>query len=140
MRQQHDTTAPTVLVVEDFDDARSAMRGLLEIEGYRVVEASDGREAVEVARRERPALILMDLNMPVLDGFGAALRIRELDGLRTVPIVAVTAFDTAEFRAAARAVGCDEFVVKPVDFDRLTELMDRLLRIQRAGARGGAAQ
>ncbi len=137
--RQHDVTTPTLMVVEDFDDTRSAMRQLLEMEGYRVVEAVNGREAIDVARRERPALVLMDLNMPVLDGFGATLRIRELEGFGAVPIVAVTAFDTSEFRAAAKAVGCSEFIVKPIDFDILTTLLDKLLKVQSVGMHGGAA-
>ncbi len=132
--RQHDMTTPTVMIVEDFDDTRLAMRQLLEMEGYRVVEAVNGREAIDVARRERPALVLMDLNMPVLDGFAATLRIRKLEGLGAVPIVAVTAFDTKEFRAAANAVGCSEFVVKPVDFDILTMLLDQLLKDGEVGA------
>ncbi len=136
MMENQDLSATTVMVVEDFDDTRLAMKQLLEMEGYRVVEASNGKEAVEVARRERPALVLMDLNMPVLDGFGASLHIRELEGLGSVPIVAVTAFDTMEFRAAAKAVGCNEFVAKPINFDNLTALMDQLLKVQRAGASG----
>jgi CheY-like chemotaxis protein len=137
--RQHDVTILTVMVVEDFYDTRSAMRHLLEMEGYRVVEAVNGREAIDVARREQPALVLMDLNMPVLDGFAATLHIRELEGLGAVPIVAVTAFDTTEFRAAAKAVGCSEFIVKPIDFDTLTALLDKLLKVQSAGMHGGAA-
>ncbi|HVF28742.1 MAG TPA: response regulator [Pyrinomonadaceae bacterium] len=136
MMENQDLSATTVMVVEDFDDTRLAMKQLLEMEGYRVVEASNGKEAVEVARRERPALVLMDLNMPVLDGFGASLHIHKLEGLGSVPIVAVTAFDTMEFRAAAKAVGCSEFVAKPINFDNLTALMDQLLKVQRAGASG----
>jgi CheY-like chemotaxis protein len=125
--QVETTSGPLVLVVEDFDDTRLMMRRFLESGGYRVVEASDGREAIERASLKRPDLILMDLNMPVLDGFTAALRIRERDETRDVPIVAVTAYDTAEFRAAARAVGCCEFVAKPLDSDRLLMLVSDLL-------------
>lgn len=124
---QTDAAGPIVLVVEDFDDTRRMLRRLLEMGGCRVVEAANGREAVELAGRERPSIILMDLNMPVLDGFTATLRIRENDAVSDVPIVAVTAYDSAESRAAARAVGCDEYVAKPVDFDQLMELIKRLV-------------
>ncbi|HVF49095.1 MAG TPA: response regulator [Pyrinomonadaceae bacterium] len=122
----------TVLVVEDFDDTRRMMRQFLESGGYSVVEASDGREAVETARRARPALVLMDLNLPVLDGFTATLRIREDEQMRHTPVVAVTAYDTPESRAAARAVGCDDYLAKPLDFDKLMTLLERILAKSRA--------
>lgn len=130
MEQQ--AASATVLVVEDFDDTRRMMRQFLESGGYRVVEASDGREAVETARRTRPALVLMDLNLPVLDGFTATLRIREDEQIRHTPVIAVTAYDTPEFRAAAKAVGCDEYVAKPLDFDKLMTLLERLIPNSRA--------
>ena len=122
-----DSASPLVLVVEDVEDTRQVMRRLLEMSGCRVLEAANGREAVEVAGREQPSLILMDLNMPVLDGFTAALRIRQNEQARHVPIIAVTAYDTAESRAAARAVGCNEYVPKPVDFDQLMTLIHSLV-------------
>ncbi len=115
----------TVLVVEDFEDNRFMMRRLLEMSGYRVVEAVDGQEAVEKAQSERPNLILMDLSLPLLDGLAATRRIREL--LHEVPIVAVSAHDTADFHADALAAGCDEYVTKPIDFDELEHLLGRLL-------------
>ncbi len=114
-------------MVEDFEDTRVLMRHYLERGGCRVVEAADGREAIESARDVRPDLVLMDLNMPVLDGFTATLRLREQDETRDVPVVAVTAYDTAEFRAAARAVGCDDYVAKPLDFSVLMSIVERLL-------------
>lgn len=122
-----DEWMPTVMVVEDFDDARWVMKRFLELGGCRVVEATNGREAIETARRERPDIVLMDLNMPVLDGFTATLRIREDEQMRGLPIIAVTAYDSAESRAAAKAVGCNEYVAKPVDFPRLIALLKRLL-------------
>lgn len=124
---ESETSSPVVMVVEDFEESRVMMRRFLELGGCRVVEAVNGREAVERAAAERPQLILMDLNMPVLDGFTAALRIRESAGTRDVPIIAVTAYDTAEFRAAAKAVGCSGYVAKPLDFKELMSLIDRHL-------------
>ncbi len=126
--------SPVVMLVEDFADTREMMRRVLERGGCRVLEAANGQEAIELAQRERLDLILMDLNMPVLDGFTAALRIREREETRGVPIVALTAYDTAEFRAAARAVGCSEYVAKPVAFDQLIPLVTRLARWSRAEA------
>ena len=114
---------PVVSLVEDFDDTRELMRHVLELGGCRVLEATNGQEAIELAQRERLDLILMDLNMPVLDGFTATLRIREYGPTRDVPIVAITAYDTAEFRAAASAAGAASYVVKPLDFERLSTFL-----------------
>ena len=117
---------PTVLVVEDFEDNRFMMRRLLEMSGYRVVEAVNGNQAVEAAERERPDIILMDLSLPMLDGLAATRRIRAHDGLSKVPIVAVSAHDSADFHAEALAAGCNEYVTKPIDFDQLVQLLNRL--------------
>jgi CheY-like chemotaxis protein len=118
---------PVVMLVEDYRDTREMMRHMLELSGCRVVEASNGQEAIELSQRDELDLVLMDLNMPVLDGFTATLRIREYERTRDVPVVALTAFDTEEFRAAAGAVGCCDFVVKPIEPERLTALITRLL-------------
>jgi CheY-like chemotaxis protein len=115
-----------VLVVEDFEDNRFMMRRLLEMSGYRVVEAVNGNQAVEAAASERPDIILMDLSLPMLDGLAATRRIRTQDGLGKVPIVAVSAHDSADFHAEALAAGCNEYVTKPIDFDQLVQLLDRL--------------
>jgi CheY-like chemotaxis protein len=119
---------PTVLVVEDFEDNRFMMRRLLEMSGYRVVEAVNGRQAVEKAQSERPDIILMDLSLPMLDGLAATRQIRAYDGLGKVPIVAVSAHDSADFHAEALAAGCNEYVTKPIDFDQLVQLLSRLIK------------
>lgn len=115
------------LVVEDFEDSRFMMRRLLEMAGYRVVEASDGEEAVKLALQERPELILMDLSLPKLDGLAATRRIRRQRGFGRVPIVAVSAHDSPESRSEALAAGCNEYVTKPIDFDQLKLLVNRFL-------------
>jgi CheY-like chemotaxis protein len=117
---------PIVLVVEDFEDNRFMMRRLLEMSGYRVVEAVNGNQAVERAASEQPDIILMDLSLPQLDGLAATRRIRTQEGARRVPIVAVSAHDSADFHAEALAAGCNEYVTKPIDFDQLVQLLDRL--------------
>lgn len=119
--------SPIVMVVEDFEDNRFMMRRLLEMSGYSVLEAINGEEAVELARRELPSLILMDLSLPLLDGLAATRRIREVEELRHIPIVAVSAHDTADFHAEALAAGCNDYVTKPIDFDQLEALLSRLL-------------
>jgi len=119
---------PTVLVVEDFEDNRFMMRRLLEMSGYRVVEAVNGRQAVELAQTERPDIILMDLSLPMLDGLAATRQIRGYEGLGKTPIVAVSAHDSADFHAEALAAGCNEYVTKPIDFDQLVQLLSRLIK------------
>ena len=118
---------PVVMLVEDFRDTREMMRQMLEMQGCRVVEACNGQEAIELSQRGGLDLVLMDLNMPVLDGFNATLRIREYEPTRDVPVVAVTAYDSAESRAAAGAVGCCDYVVKPLDLEHLAALLQRLV-------------
>ena len=114
------------LVVEDFEDSRFMMRRLLEMAGYNVVEATDGEQAVRLALEERPAVILMDLSLPKLDGLSATRKIRKQ--LSHVPIVAVSAHDGPDSRAEALAAGCDEYVTKPIDFDQLTNLLGRFVK------------
>lgn len=115
------------LVVEDFEDSRFMMRRLLEMAGHSVIEATDGEQAVKAALSEHPDLILMDLSLPKLDGLAATRRIRESENFWHVPIVAVSAHDGAESRAAALAAGCNEYLTKPIDFDQLNHLIDRFL-------------
>lgn len=118
----------TLLVADDSADTRTVLRRTLARRGYRVVEAADGREAVEVALRECPDLILMDLNMPVMDGLAATERIRELkERCGDVAIVAVTAFDTYGMKEAALEAGCDAYLLKPLALDELEEVVARLI-------------
>jgi CheY-like chemotaxis protein len=88
----------------------------------------NGRQAVEKAQSERPDIILMDLSLPMLDGLAATRQIRTYDGLGKVPIVAVSAHDSADFHAEALAAGCNEYVTKPIDFDQLVQLLSRLMK------------
>ena len=115
------------LVVEDFEDSRFMMRRLLEMAGHRVLEATDGEQAIKLALEAHPALILMDLSLPKLDGLAATRKLREHKAFRDTPIVAVSAHDGPESRADALAAGCDDYVTKPIDFDGLTELISKLL-------------
>ena len=124
---EKDSRDRTVLVVEDVEDARYLMRLELERLGYRVIEAEDGKQAVEIARRDRPDIILMDLSLPIMDGFAATEKIRASDGLEGVPIVAVTAHQETDFRADAKAAGFDAYVTKPIDMKWLSELIEGLL-------------
>jgi len=117
----------TVLLVEDTEDNRSMMKRLLELSGYRVLEAVNGEEAVALAGQEQPGIILMDLSLPVIDGLAATRRIRRLTGLTGVPIIAVSAHDRADFHTEALAAGCDAYITKPIDFTELEDLISQLL-------------
>jgi len=117
-----------VLVVEDTPDTRELIRLVLELKGYAVVEAERGDEAVEVAVRLHPDAIIMDMSLPVLDGCQAAKTIRLQPGLERVPIIACTAHNRWEWRAKAIVAGCDEFLEKPIDFERLGSMLSRHIR------------
>ena len=117
----------TFLLVEDFEDSRFMMRRLLEMAGYKVVEATDGGEAVRLAVDVRPALILMDLSLPTMDGLEATRRIRTKRNLKHVPIIAVSAHDSPDARTEALQAGCDDYVTKPIDFERLNQLLQQFI-------------
>ena len=108
----------TILIVEDYEDTRSFMKFIVESYGYRVIEASDGIEAVDRFKQFHPDLILMDISLPVVDGLIAAKTIREFGDSEKVPIIAVTAFGKLYYKQAMEA-GCDELIDKPVDFEML---------------------
>ncbi len=116
-----------MLVVEDFEDTRYLMRLELERRGFRVLEATNGAEGVEVAAREQPDIILMDIGLPGMDGIEATRRIRAAAPVRDLLIVALTAHHETEYRTNALAAGCDAYLTKPIDFDWLIDLLGRLL-------------
>jgi two-component system, cell cycle response regulator DivK len=102
-----------ILVVEDTEDNRQILRDLLSNAGFELIEAIDGFEAVTMAERERPDLILMDIQLPGLDGFEATRRIRAIPELVKVPIIAVTSYALSGDEAKTRAAGCDDYIAKP---------------------------
>jgi two-component system, cell cycle response regulator DivK len=116
-----------VLLVEDTEDNRFMMRRLLEMTGYRVIEAMNGEEAVKLAQAESPNLILMDLSLPVIDGLAATRLIRKLPNFESTPIIAVSAHDTSDFQSEAILAGCNTYVTKPIDFNELEQLIAQLL-------------
>jgi len=119
------SSKPRILLVEDFEDSRSVLKRLLEIEGFEVMEASDGRQAIETALREALDLILMDVSLPAMDGFQATRQIRALEQGQTPPIIVISAYDNHEIRAEAKAAGCTDYVTKPIDFDQLLKLIKK---------------
>ncbi len=116
-----------LMVVDDTPDNLILISLHLQQAGYRVITASNGEEAVKLAEASRPDLILMDIGMPTLDGLGATRQLRENPTFKDVRVIALTAFSTDGFRRAAYDAGIDGYLTKPVDFDRLDNLIRRLL-------------
>ncbi|MGQ0584346.1 MAG: response regulator [Reyranella sp.] len=102
-----------ILVVEDTEDNRQILRDLLGMAGYEMVEAHDGLQGVAMAAEHRPDLILMDIQMPVLDGYEATRRIKADPALAAIPIVAVTSYALSGDEAKARDAGCNDYIAKP---------------------------
>jgi two-component system cell cycle response regulator DivK len=121
-------TPRTILVVDDFDDTRLLLRTWLERQGFRVLEAENGTRAVAVAETERPNLIIMDVEMPEMDGLAATRKLRELKNFALVPIVAVSAYGADQYRDHALAAGCNEYVSTPFEPDELEKLIRALLK------------
>ena len=123
-----------ILVVDDSADNLAVISLALQHQGYRVVTANNGEDAVAVAGQTLPNLILMDINLPTLDGLGATRRILDTEALRDVPVVAITAFGTEGFQRAAYDVGVSGYLTKPLDFERMFQLIARLLSPSGSGS------
>ncbi len=102
-----------VLVVEDTEDNRQIVRDLLSSAGYEIIEAVTGEQGVAMAAEHRPDLILMDMQLPVLDGYEATRRIKADPALRDIPVIAVTSYALSGDEAKTREAGCDAYVAKP---------------------------
>ena len=117
-----------ILLVEDNEMNRDMLSRRLERKGYEVVIAVNGQEGVDLVSSTRPDLILMDLSLPIIDGWEATRRIKADPATASIPVIALTAHAMAEDRAKAMAAGCDDFDIKPVDLPRLLKKIDTLLR------------
>lgn len=132
-RPEHTEKTPLILVVDDSADNVAMISLDLQQQGYRVVTATDGEDAISVAFHTFPDLILMDISMPRLDGLGATRKIRENDALHDVPVIAVTAFGTEGFQRAAYDAGVSGYLTKPIDFSRMHLLVERLITHRNSG-------
>lgn len=117
----------SILLVEDYEGFRNSLKQLLELEGYTVIEAETGEQALEQAQQARPDLILMDLTLPGIDGLAATRKIKEIPEVRSTPIIALSAYDAEDFRNDAKMAGCNDYVTKPIDFDHFTKILRQLL-------------
>ncbi len=119
---------PKILVVEDNELNRDMLTRRLERRGYETLIAADGAQGLELARRSRPNLILMDMSLPVLDGWEATRRLKSSPETSAIPIVALTAHAMSGDRERALEAGCDEYDTKPVEFPRLVLKIETLLK------------
>ena len=119
-----------ILYVEDNDDNVFMLKPRLERRGFAVIVAADGASGLRLAEAERPDLILMDLSLPVMDGWEATRRLKEGEATRAIPVIALSAHAMSGDREKALAAGCDDYDTKPVDFRRLVEKIQALLPAQ----------
>ncbi|HEC34416.1 MAG TPA: response regulator [Chloroflexi bacterium] len=120
----------TVLYIEDNPENRLLVRRVLEAEGYTVVEAADGPSGLEVARQSLPDLVLLDINLPEIDGYQMVGRLRTMPGLASVPIIALTANVMKGDREQTLSAGCDGYIQKPIDVDALPGQVAAFLRVR----------
>jgi two-component system cell cycle response regulator DivK len=127
-RRKIHMSSATILNIEDNFDNRMLIRRVLMAEGYEIVEAGNAGEGLEVLKSLHPDLILMDINMPDMDGYSLTARIRSLPGFESVPIVALTANVMRGDREKSLEAGCDGYIQKPIDIDLLPQQVERYLR------------
>jgi two-component system, cell cycle response regulator DivK len=120
-------TRATILYIEDNSDNRKLVRRVLEVEGYAVVEAKDGVQAMECLETRQIDLALMDINMPDMDGYTLTARIKSMPRFASLPIVAVTANVMRGDRERSLQAGCDGYIQKPIDIDTLSQQIERFL-------------
>ncbi|MBE9522166.1 MAG: response regulator [Proteobacteria bacterium] len=121
-------SSPKILVVEDNQDNREMVVKVLKFNGYQVVEAVDGEEAIEKARTEHPDLILLDIFLPKMDGYEATRRLKGDTSLRNIPIIALTAHAMKGSMEEALAAGCDGYIPKPIDVRELPKQIQHFLK------------
>ncbi len=114
---------PRILVAEDFEDNRTALKLMLNLTGFDVLEAEDGREAVETIRREKPDLALVDITLPVLDGFEVLREIRGEAEFHHLPIIIISAHDNEDVRRQAADAGGTAYISKPIEFEELKTMV-----------------
>ena len=118
----------TILYVEDNVDNRTLVRRVLTAEGYSIIEAVNATQALEILKNTKPSLILMDINMPDIDGYTLTAQIKDTPGLELIPVIALTANVMRGDRERSLEAGCDGYIQKPIDIDALSEQVERFLR------------
>jgi two-component system cell cycle response regulator DivK len=126
------TDGKVILYIEDNDDSRVLVRRILQVEGFTMWEAKDARQAMEVLQERIPDLILMDINLPGVDGYVLTAQLKSMPRLQKIPIIALTANVMKGDRERSLAAGCDEYIQKPIDVDNLGRQLTRLLAPERS--------
>lgn len=122
----------SILYIEDNPENRLLVKRVLQAEGFHILEAADGHSGLEIAIQEQPNLILLDINLPEVDGFTLAKRLRAIPSLQKVPILAVTANVMKGDRERTLAAGCDGYIPKPIDIDQLpVQIREALLKARK---------
>ena len=111
--------SPTILYIEDNLENRILIRRVLQADGYQVLEAEDGPTGIEMAQAQKPDLILMDINLPDVDGYETTARLKAMDDLRSIPVIALTANVMKGDREKTLQAGCSGYIQKPIDIDQL---------------------
>lgn len=119
---------PTILYIEDNPENRLLVRRILEAEGYRVLEAADGPTGLEMVRRSLPDLVLLDINLPEVDGYTLVGQLRQVPGMEKIPIIALTANVMKGDRERTLEAGCDGYIQKPIDVDALPVQVESFLK------------
>jgi two-component system cell cycle response regulator DivK len=114
-----------ILLVEDNEINREMMRRRLQRRGYEVKEAMDGQEAITKAQTEHPSIILMDMSLPIIDGWTATARLKADPATKAIPIIGLTAHAMVEDKQKALEAGCDDYATKPVEFEKLLAMIER---------------
>ncbi len=127
MLPRQDRLMAKILVVEDNEINRDMMVRRLQRRGFTMVSSVDGQQGVDMARSEKPDLILMDMSLPVLDGWEATRQIKSDADIKHIPIIGLTAHAMVGDRDKALHAGCDDYATKPVEFEKLVELINRLI-------------
>lgn len=123
---------PRIMVVEDNEENRDSLTRRLQRRGFEIIGAENGRIAVDKAQQESPDLILMDMNMPELDGWEATRQIKQLQGMADVPVIALTAHAMSGDRERAIEVGCSDYHTKPIEFPKLMAQIESILQARGA--------
>jgi two-component system cell cycle response regulator DivK len=116
-----------ILYIEDNPDNRTLVRRILQSEGYTIREASDGPAGLKMAAEQLPDLVLMDINLPEIDGYEVTARLKQLPGMHAVPVIAVTANVMKGDREKTLAAGCDGYIQKPIDIDTIVSQIEHFL-------------
>jgi CheY-like chemotaxis protein len=132
--------APLILIVDDFEDNRAIYVQYLLFEGFRVIEASNGKEALEKATEQQPDVVVMDLSLPVMDGWEATRRLKAAEGTRRIPVVALTGHALGGHSQRAKDAGCDIYLTKPCLPEDLVTVLRRVLQGAGTRTRGKTAR